>query len=275
MILGAIVTERVIIQRLTDCVWVGFDSVPNDTQITQVARVFSALKTGVQNLRSYYKGLPPNEISLSDSRYFPWITTYRGDNGPVQFKYLGYLENIPDCVTLRARTWPEPGQNIVVKFVDRYGERAHRMLADKGLAPQLFYHGPLSAEQDGSNNQRPSRHSFSMVVMEYIEGKVLSKVKDDVGEMKKMETKVRQELQRALDILHSNELVFGDLRPPNVMITNAGEVKLIDFNWAGVQGQVRYPPLISKGLWAEGVEALGVIKVEHDIEMLDKLFKKE
>ena len=53
----------------------------------------------------------------------------------INFKYVGFLENCPDCTTLRARTTTEPAQDtIIVKFVDQYGEKAHRLLADEGLA---------------------------------------------------------------------------------------------------------------------------------------------
>jgi serine/threonine protein kinase len=72
--------------------------------------------------------------------------------------------------------------------------------------------------------------------------------------------------------LHSNGLVFGDLRLPNTMITKANEVRLIDFNWAGEEGQTKYPYLISPGIdWPAGVEALAVIEKGHDLEMLNKL----
>ena len=84
---------------------------------------------------------------------------------------------------------------------------------------------------------------------------------------------VRSKVLRAIELLHLNGLVFGDLRSPNVMITNANEVKLIDFNWAGEEGQAKYPSLISSDIkWAAGVKALGVIKKAHDLEMLDQLF---
>jgi RIO-like serine/threonine protein kinase len=84
---------------------------------------------------------------------------------------------------------------------------------------------------------------------------------------------LRLEVLRAIEILHLSELVFGDLRSPNVMITKANEVKLIDFNRAGEEGQARYPSLISSDIkWAAGVKALGVIKKDHDMEMLDRLF---
>lgn len=58
---------------------------------------------------------------------------------------------------------------------------------------------------------------------------------------------VSSEVRRALDLLHGNGLVFGDLRPPNVMI-NKLNGKLIDFNWPGEEGQAKYPSLMSQGI---------------------------
>ena len=66
---------------------------------------------------------------------------------------------------------------------------------------------------------------------------------------------------------------FGDLRPPNVMITNEGKVKLVDFNWVGEDGQARYPYLISSQIsWAPGVKRYAIMKKEHDLHMLEQLF---
>ena len=56
------------------------------------------------------------------------------------------------------------------------------------------------------------------------------------------------------------------------MITKSGEVKLIDFNWSGEEGQAKYPLLISPEIaWPEGVRALAVMRREYDLEMLSRL----
>ena len=138
---GAVITDGVIVQRLTDYVWVGIDTVLNEAHISHVARVFYALKTGLEKLNTYYKSQQPTSNHPVASRYFPSITAYSQDNVLVMFKYVGYLEHVPDCITLRAQTLTEPAQDIVIKFVDRYGEKAHRILADEGLAPKLLYCG--------------------------------------------------------------------------------------------------------------------------------------
>ena len=258
-----------IIQRLTDFIWVGLDSVLNETHFKQVARVFYALRTSLEKLRSYYENLKPTANPPAPSRYFPCFTTYPYKGKLVQFEYVGFLEDGLDCTTLRARTCAHPAQDIVVKFVDHYGERAHRLLAEHGLAPTLFYCGSLCLDKP----EEPSYHSLSMVVMDYIDGDTLASAKKEKRLDEKTTQIVRSEVLRAIEILHLNGLVFGDLRSPNVMITKANEVNLIDFNWAGEEGQAKYPSLISSDIkWAAGVEALGVIEKGHDMEMLDQLF---
>ena len=74
-------------------------------------------------------------------------------------------------------------------------------------------------------------------------------------------------------LLHDNDLVFGDLHPLNVMITKEKKVMLIDFDWAGEAGQVRHPHLLSPAvMWPKDIQPLDLIKKEHNLEMLGKLF---
>lgn len=256
-----------IIQRLTDFIWAGLDSVLNETRIKQVARIFYALRTSLEKLKSYYENLKPTANPPAPTRYFPFFTTYCDNGKVVQFEYVGFLEDGLDCTTLRARTCTHPVQDIVVKFVDNYGVKAHRQLAENGLAPILFYYGSPCLDKE------PSYRSLSMVVMDYVDGVTLASAKKG-GEMDEKTTKfVLSEVRRAIKMLHDNKLVFGDLRSPNVMITKANKVKLIDFNWAGEEGQAKYPYLMSSDIkWAAGVEALGVIKKDHDMEMLAGMF---
>jgi serine/threonine protein kinase len=258
-VLGFVFLDRVIVQRLTDFIWVGIDSALSRSHVNRVARIFFALRTSLERLKSYYMNL---KLDSAHTRYFPSITTYRGEDGlEVEFEYLGYLEAGSDCVTLRAKT-KNPAREIVVKFVERYSERAHRLLAEKGLAPRLLHFGPL--ELYGS---------LSMVVMEYIRGETFTLAKSKMNN-DTVET-VKSEIKCALTVLHENGLVFGDLRPPNVMITEAKktvQVKLIDFDWAGEVGQVEYPHLLSPLVtWPKSARPLSSILIEHDLEMLERL----
>jgi hypothetical protein len=154
VILGVVITDFVVVQRLSECSWVGLDSVLSESHITHVVRVLWALEMSLGNLHSYYESLHPINDFIADSRYFPSITTFPHNGEVVKFKYVGFLENTPDCATLRART--EEGRDIVVKFVERYGAMAHRLLAHEGLAPALLYHGsPHFDEKEPSYGSIP------------------------------------------------------------------------------------------------------------------------
>jgi hypothetical protein len=75
---GAVIADGVIIGyptsdrlRLTDYVWVGIDSVLNESHINKVARVFYALKTSLEKLSAYYKSQQLTSDHPVGSRYFP------------------------------------------------------------------------------------------------------------------------------------------------------------------------------------------------------------
>ena len=145
------------------------------------------------------------------------------------------------------------------------GKGHTKILADKGLAPKLLYCGsPRLVDYE------PSYRSISMVVMEYVDGDTFVVAKQKMT--KESVERVRSAVRSALELLHSHGLVFGDLRPPNVMITKDEEVKLIDFNRAGEEDQAKYPSLISPEIsWPEGVKPLALMRREHDFDMLNKL----
>jgi serine/threonine protein kinase len=155
-------------------------------------------------------------------------------------------------------------ERVVVKFVTRYGLEAHRALALENLAPQLIHYGKLVV-RDGD----PSYGDLHIVVMEYIPGMTLAKAR----EQDLVPSGTKERIRYALRCLHGQGFVFGDLRPPNVLITKNGEIKLIDFDWAGRDKQSRYPLLMSPVLsWPDGVGGLSIMEAWHDNDMLEKMF---
>ncbi|KIK52323.1 hypothetical protein GYMLUDRAFT_180276 [Collybiopsis luxurians FD-317 M1] len=150
---------------------------------------------------------------------------------------------------------------VVVKFASRYGEAGHRLLAEAGFAPRIHYCG--FEESIG----------LWVIVMDYIQGALCNC---------KLIEHEKDSLSSAIRTLHKNNLVFGDLREPNVIITES-KVCLVDFEWCGpcidikegdsvVQPRVRYPADISMGIdWAPGVGQDRVITIEHDIYRLSKM----
>jgi hypothetical protein len=245
-ILGAVFTDRVVVQRLTDFLWLGVDTAIHDSRCPPLANTFFALRRSLAKLKTYYDGVRPNINAIRDGlRFFPSITSYIENGEIVHFKYSGFVEGWDDAsVILRARTCKRPCKDIMVKFVDNYGIKAHMKLAAVGLAPKLLYYGTPHFDHDD-----PSYGNYRMVVMEYIEGRTLSNAGNAVDR-----EYVKNRIREAVELLHSDNLVFGDLRSPNVMITDENDVKLVDFNWAGEDGQSRYPYLISSQIaWAPGV----------------------
>ncbi|KAF8868275.1 hypothetical protein BD779DRAFT_1074596 [Infundibulicybe gibba] len=111
-----------------------------------------------------------------------------------------------------------------------------------------------------------------MVVMEYVEGKTLDTMHNARRVTPTLKNRILDQIQRALNVLHEQDYVFGDLRRANVIVTKDQGVKLAGFGWAGVHDKTTYPLLISPDLdWPPGVSALSTIKREHDEYMMARL----
>lgn len=78
-----------------------------------------------------------------------------------------------------------------------------------------------------------------------------------------------------MKVLHDHNLVHGDIRTPNIILEGDGEpwgVKIIDFDWAGKEGEARYPLTLSSAVkWAKGVEDCELIDASHDLFMVGEL----
>ncbi|KAI6134394.1 hypothetical protein EV401DRAFT_2204424 [Pisolithus croceorrhizus] len=175
------------------------------------------------------------------------------------------LEFDDTCVTYLAETKEICPRKIVVKFVTTYGVDAHKTLADASFAPKLHYFGPI-----GTDENAVLLGNLKMVVMDYIEGLTLS----DALKQHKVPPSFVTHLRQAIAQLHGAGLVFGDLRAPNIMVTPNDKVtvRLIDFDWAGKDGEVVYPVSISSQIdWPTGVEGLMPIERRHDLSNLARI----
>jgi serine/threonine protein kinase len=266
-VLGAIFTDKVVVQRLTDFIWVGTDTTLNEQHCFRVARILYALGRSIRKLNNYYVGLKPDSIGKSElhPRYFPSIKAYRDDSGAVvNFAYVKPLEHDATCVTFLAKTLEASPKFIVIKFVERYGVAAHKLLEKLDAAPQLLYYGKIGVSDDD-----PTYSHLRMVVMEYLDGMTA----DHAQRLDQLPPTFLEEVQKILSQLHDNDLVFGDLRGANIMITSNNKVKFVDFDWAGKEGVSCYPLLLSQQIqWSDGVgDGLAVMEKRHDIDMLTRL----
>uniref|UniRef100_T1JFF9 Uncharacterized protein n=1 Tax=Strigamia maritima TaxID=126957 RepID=T1JFF9_STRMM len=146
------------------------------------------------------------------------------------------------------------GTNVVIKFTRTYSIDAHKACASRKYAPRVIYY------EDNT--------TYQVVIYEEFMGKPFSK--KDHG----TNSTVIGNLTAALKVLHDKGFVFGDLRPPNILVNEDSNVNLIDFDWSGKAGVGRYPEVVNSGIpWPEGVNYGRRLEKCHDDEMFSKLFK--
>lgn len=252
----------------------------DDSNTLRVARILWALRMALERLKSYYAQVTQPETDKM--RYFSLATEYKGSDGrTVKFEYVDFLKSPGDsCNTFLARQCDDQARMIVVKFVERYGETAHRLLAANKLAPALLYYGDIwlsGPEQHGCGPRK-------MVVMEYVSGQVAADWVDSASDSDMIG--VWKAMQQALELLQSQTppLVHGDLRLLNIHIADVQDgvdegvqkrVRLLDFDWAGEAGVTRYPFHLSQQIkWPSGAKAYAYITTAHDDEMVARLEPK-
>jgi hypothetical protein len=257
--------EQPVVQPLTDFCWIA-NSPRSQSRFQHLAQMFWALKRSISDLKGYYASLRPE---VSRHRFYPHIRHYQDVENTVEFSYVKPLGGTGLLNTVfHARTKMATGQlgkDIVVKFPETYHSHAHRLLSDAGLAPKLLY--------DGTNvSGAPGLAGRMMVVMEYVEAKDLAAA--DIG----FPAPVRSSVEQAIRILHAHNIVFGDLRPPNILAIedSNGHIvggMLVDFDWCGTHEGSRYPGLMNtvEIVWPAGVDRGRVMMKDHDIAMLDAL----
>ncbi|KAG5650881.1 hypothetical protein H0H81_010681 [Sphagnurus paluster] len=275
-ILGAVWTDKIIVQHLTDYISLAHDAIFNNNAVYRTAHILHALVRSIHRLDAFYHSLktrpqshaqPTNTIHKTlGPRYFPSVNAYRGPDGEiVNFTFVVPLEPDPTCTTFLAKTEGPTSEHehVVVKFVHRYNKPAHELLASHGMAPALRY-----CDKIGIREGDPSYGDLLMIVMDFVDGEMADKFKAQA-----LPATFREQIRNAVTLLHRADFVFGDLRAPNVMITKDGRVLLIDFDMVGVHGVSRYPIMMSPSIqWPPGVGAgLGVMMKEHDEEMLSRL----
>lgn len=152
-------------------------------------------------------------------------------------------------------------KQICIKFVRRYGQDVHLWCAKEGFAPHLIAFEKLLGD-------------WYMVVMDFLDiswRPISAAERKDDGAL---EGKIRDALVK----LHQHHMVHGDVRDTNIMVRDSGrelEFMLIDFDWAGELGTVKYPRLVNKAPELgrpTDVEDGELINAEHDLVMLRHLF---
>jgi hypothetical protein len=280
-VLGVVWTDKFIVQPLVDIGFAGDPSMHEDGRVYNIARIFQSLGLAIDTLEEYYHEINKDgnlQLKLNEPhpRFFPYPTTFSEygttESQEVKFSYIYGSCTDPTNVTYFAKD-ESSDRNFVVKFVSRYGVKAHELLAGRGMAPRLLYFGLVDGKHDARNPQSDANGStevgglyvgpIRMVIMEHA-GRVTKEVPEDA----------RSQVKNAVQTLHDEGFVYGDLREPNIMTSNS-KVYLIGFDWAGEVGVARYPRHLSSSVtWPEAVQELELkpITREHDWFMFNQLF---
>lgn len=280
----AVCLEEVIVKKILDFEILDDENI--DETILKLALIASALKQCGTRLRAEYSRFSdplhlPAQVAAEDW-HLPRPSAVPGtdlSNSYIpQLKFKAKLDRNNKELLMRPQSASEKnhidmrslylanlengkGEEVVVKFATTYNKTAHNALAEADFAPRLYSCEPLI----GCPN---------MVVME----RVLNGMRMFDAPKNSLPRKVFEDLESALKILHDKGLVFGDLRNTNVMLTESDgimKVKLIDFDWTGIEGEERYPASLNSKLitveLAPDVEKNGFMSRRHDAYALANL----
>ncbi|ESK88924.1 hypothetical protein Moror_13206 [Moniliophthora roreri MCA 2997] len=269
-ILGAVMTSRTIVQRLSSYEWLACSRVLDYDQVFNIGRLLYALRLAIAELKEYYSTLAaptvlPGHIA---PRFCPSITSFIDSNEQtVNFSYVTPLLHYPMCGIFLVKLVDGEGAGTfaVVKFIRRYGAAAHTWMAERGFAPRLIQHTSLGSKYG----------SLALVVMEYIDGETL----DDLYPAG-VPDEVRHVIRRALDVLGEGGFIYGDLQKQNIMLARSNgdesvekRLRFIDFDWACREGDgVRYPFHLSRLVRElSGADDYEIIERKHQESMFEKL----
>jgi len=86
----------------------------------------------------------------------------------------------------------------------------------------------------------------------------------------------REALQRALALMKENQLVHGDLRAPNVLLSGDKGVFIIDFEFSGEEGEVKLPfNIAATEFKTVGAKGGDLVTRELDEKMATLLLKRK
>ncbi|KAF9496897.1 hypothetical protein BDN71DRAFT_1388502 [Pleurotus eryngii] len=256
---GSIQVDVFSTQQFTDYIYLGADDLYHAERVAEVSKIFGVFRNALIDLMEYYRSLTLSYMPLH-ARLYPSPTYETRSPGPIQFverfRFPRWNDESYHCSLFKAKLGDE---SVIVKFCQAYGEEAHNIVAAAGLAPRLRFVGEL-------------RGGGKMVVMDDAKGERASVV---LRGLKTLPSTVVSDLKSALDVLHAGNLVYGDLRLPNIILRQEDSqwrASLVDFDWSGPVGAVYYPSNVNvEAFWGTGAGPCLPILKEHDLSMLQQL----
>lgn len=239
-----------------------------DENILRFARVASAVDTAKAGLSKYYAELSKPQ-PVARYPFFPNPTSIKDDIPTLRYtgkfdKLGGLVQDLLDpklrssaifsaVLDVEDSSQVVEERKVVVKFAPTYCSEAHEILADAHLAPKLHVCTKLKG-------------GLWMVVMDQVEGKRVAEML--LTEERPIE--IYNQAKEAVELLHQKDLVFGDLRPTNMLYRDESkQLQLVDFDMAGKHEIARYPATLNRSdLWPRSMMRGGPLSKQHDEEWL-------
>ena len=160
------------------------------------------------------------------------------------------------------RMQPEPN-DVVPRSVTSLDESSVKLLADAIL---------LALREDKNEIGKGGSDSSNQAVLSTIRFWVQRQVCWKFIVHHYIDKNLTRDVRKAVDLLHAANFVFRDLCLQNIMVCHNGKIKLVDFDWAGIHGQAKYPAQLNMETiqWPQGVGPQMVMLKEHDDKMLDQ-----
>ena len=224
-----------------------------------MARILHALEVSTKLLKDHYLVPNPGIERVDGELMPPHFQEFTADGKAYKLKYVKRMaaedpEKAVFEASMEDRNQPGESSVVVVKFAHSYCKAAHSLLAGMSLAPHVRY------------CEKVESVGMYVVIMDLVIGNYVEAPYQD--------QRFADKLRTAIQTLHDANFVHGDLREPNVLITEDGDMKIIDFDWCGKEGEVHYPSDINLGKgvgWDSDVVCGGLIKKNHDLSMFVRL----
>ena len=230
------------------------------------SRIEADVKDAVRLFQDPGNNLPP--VVTDENCRLPGITEVNvyPPKQPEKCQFViksRYDKDIEHRLLYRAFLVPQTpsktGEEVYVKFSDRYCVELHHFCAEQGLAPQIHGFQQLSG-------------GWFAVVMEKIEtvdimviisSTLIEGWKKDIGNL--------------VGRFNEKGWVHGDLRPANFVFTRTSgppRMLLVDFDWGGKHDEVEFPDLpLNDELRVKNDQLCGRrITKQHDQDCLGRVF---
>lgn len=231
--------------------------------LVELAILLHACKQALQSFVSFYADLPvqsSQRISTLDeillSRIVPLINAKLKTRKVSERSMKRLIDPTDSQIRFSKLLFLDQSENLLVKLTTTYCQDVHLHMQRKDFAPKLHALIKLSEGY--------------IVVMDY-----LAPPWQSLHDMHKSgipgnhRDALQKKLKTVLRHLGQGQYVHGDLRAPNIMVNlkNDIQVCLVDFDWAGSDGQVRYPLHLNSSVKWPGKAGMAIQK-SHDEQML-------